>query len=347
MSEPKNKLQNRAQIDAKIDQLARGAIQQATPKRTAFDEAVLAAAHSQAAINRQTKAQASDTQFSDQTRGNNASLKWWQRPVWLGAGSTVAVLATTLILTSQPEPQTGNESGGREVASSSTADTKQEVGSPPKSGQTAEPVSVVEGASKVASVTASAPAKTSAATPVPLLTPKTTQQSVLRPAPISAPVAAPPAAAPTARSPAPANELRSAPVTSNKSVDQQKPSQVEERREQKIAIADLAVSERATRSAESAATASSSPPINPPSGSVAASALASAPPQQAAQTKRAADAAELDPAQCRKLIMQISIDARNAENPAWTKVASNCAKRFPNEAWELHLGPISDLKSAR
>jgi hypothetical protein len=223
--------------------------------------------------------------------------------------------------------------------------------SSPKVGQIAEQASVVEGASKVASVTASAPAKTSAATPVPLLTPKTTQQSVLRPAPesapISAPVAAPPAAAPTARSPAPANELRSAPVTSNKSIDQQKPVQSDERREQKVAIADSSNTERATRSAESVTAASSLPLTNPPSGSSAASALASAPTQVAVQTKRAADAAELDPAQCRKLLMQISIDARNAENSAWAKVASNCAKRFPNEVWELHLGPVSDLKFAR
>ncbi len=303
MSEPKNRLQNKAQTDAKIDQLAREAFQQATPKRTAFDEAILAAAHSQAAINRQTKAQASETKFSDQTQGNKASLKWWQRPVWLGAGSTVAVLATTLILTSQPEPQPesqiGIESAGREVASSSTADTKQEA------------------------VSTSAPAKAPAATPVPHLTPKAPPQSVLRPASKSAPISAPapPAAPPPVRSTAPANELSSAPLTLNKSVDRQKPSQVEERREEKVAVADLAVTERATRSAESSSLG--------------------------VQTKRTADAAELDPAQCRKLIMQISIDARNIENPVWAKVASNCAKRFPNEVWELHLGPVSDLKSAR
>lgn len=346
MSEPKNKLQNQAQSNSKIDQLAREAIQQATPKRTAFDEAILVAAHTQAAINRQTKAQASDTQFSNQTRGNKAFLKWWRRPVWLGAGSTAAVLATTLILTSQPEPQPGTESAGREVASSSTTDTKQEVVSSPKAGQMTEQSSVADGASKVASVTASVPAKTPAATPVPH---NATQHSVLRPASESAPMAAPTAAPPAARSPAASNELSSAPLTSNKNVDQQKPSQVEVRREQKVAIADSAVTERATRSAESATASSASPQVNSPSGSAAAAASASAsvPPQRAVQTKLAADAAELDPTQCRKLIMQISIDVRNAENPAWTKVASNCAKRFPNETWELHLGPVSDLKSAR
>jgi hypothetical protein len=329
MSEPKNKLQHQAQTDAKIDQLAREAFQQATPKRTAFDEAILAAAHSQAAINRQTHGQSIGSQFGNQAQVKNSALKWWQRPVWLGAGSTVAVLATTLILTSQPEPQTGTESAGREVVSPSTADTKQEVVLLPKVAQTTEQASVADGASKAASVAAPAPA----ATPVPQLTPQITP----RPTPV--PVAA------TVPAPASANELSRAPVTSNKSVDQQKPSQVEERREQKIAIADLAVTERASRSAESVTAASSSPLVNSPSGMVGAA--ASAPSHGAVQTKRAADAAELDPTQCRKLILQISIDVRNAENPVWTKVASNCATRFPNEAWELHLGPISDLKSAR
>jgi hypothetical protein len=342
MSEPRNKLQNQEQSNAKIDQLAREAIQQATPKRTAFDEAVLAAAHRQAAINRQTQAHTNGSQFSGQARGNQVSLKWWRRPVWLGAGSTVAVLATTLILTSQPEPQPGSESAGREVASSSAAETQQEALSPPKVGQRTESTPVADGASKVASVSAPMPAATPK--PAPQLTPQATAQAVQRPAPLSAPTsaAAPvatsaetstpaPAPAPApARATAPASQLSSAPVTSNKSVDQPNRSKVEERREQKVAIADLAGAERATRPAETVTALS-----------------ASTPPQLTVQTKRAADAAELDPAQCRKLITQISIDARNAENPAWAKVASNCAKRFPNEVWELYLGPVGDLKSAR
>jgi hypothetical protein len=303
----------------KLDQLAREALLQATPKRTAFDEAILAAARDQAVVNRQTNGAAAVNKNRSNQLIDESPLKWWRRPIWLGAGSTVAVLATTLMLTSQQPPLTSSDSEGREVASAPSVQSSKEIISSPKntSPEVGTASSVPSTAESVAvAITGTAPS----AAPAPV------QPSV-----------------PTAP---PQRET----VIVDKSSERKRTSAIAERREQAVEIADSF-----TRAPAQATTQFKTPPRSdnsPANEAPKASALAQSEQQtsgaiqsRAVSSKPAADAAEASPAQCRKLLLQVAVEGRNLENPTWVKIASDCGKRFPNELWEMHLGPVGDFKS--
>ncbi len=64
------------------------------------------------------------------------------------------------------------------------------------------------------------------------------------------------------------------------------------------------------------------------------------------RVKTASNDSALTPQICRKQIVQIPADSRTIENAAWLRLASQCVREFPQENWELYLGPIRELKGA-
>jgi hypothetical protein len=340
--------------DAKIDQLAREALLQATPKRTAFDEAILAAARDQATLNRQTASEPTNSRQSNlQKSASGLRVKWWQRPVWLGAGSTVAVIATTLLLTSQPNPTSESDQAGREVASAPSV-SKSEL-------PTSTPV-------QISAPVLRAPATPEPAAAAPAAGPSSeaanSSTQIAKPAPQGA------LSAPKAEAPARINQ--SPPVAAaSSSPSVQTPISAAPLPPRSAIAAPTDIASGPAPAPAPAPASAPAPPAPPASSPPAPRVLARSanPPsvtadtasnlerseqlsvagstERAKQSSRTVDSTEPDPTQCRKQLLQITVEARNAENPVWVTLATSCAKRFPNEKWELHLGPVGDLKSSR
>ena len=293
---------------------------QAPKVRSAFDEAVLAAARDQAKINAQQFSARESASGHLAAARSEANVPWWKAwPVWAGSGSFAAVIASVLLITGQPAQKSLPEQ------------SKNATENAPVMARAEVPAVIPAEAPAI--VTAPATASASASVTAPASSSSSSSTSN-------------PSRAATAGSPPAPNDgtvaLKAAKVSSAVQADSALPAS----RPPAPMPAPMPARMPATAPIAATGPPPAAAPVPPPaipgaqsSGVAEASGLA--------QSKRAEIrvlpkfAAPQTAEQCATDIRALSQDRRSAADLIWLRLAGYCKSTFPATQWPADLGAIN------